>query len=506
MTNNAKLFSGICIIGFTLLLFNAVCAQSVSYVDMVKNHLNKRMDSGRDEYGKKSTSFWMATLDPYTGKYPANDTRPKDIPNRVYLNRPIDAPKGATLYWDMASLVAAYNVSQITGDSKYADAADAYVKDFMKHCVAKNGIYLWGNHFYYDAYADTTLRFGSKGIAVPVDFVDETGSLHEMRPLPGAWELLWALDSASVEKEIRTAGYNHITNTTTGQFNRHAQGAGRSGHSFLEAGGMIVHMNAWLYGKTKDEALADRAMLVAGYSFKNQGDSTGLLVNSPRQSRWDGSAASTEVGLWARALLAASAYMNETRKNEMIAMADQAVSAWIRQGFDPQSCAYYGLLSVDDGQPIYRPDNYPYRPDDYSSLWQPLFPRHDYPMSLAESCLELYKINQKPQYKAACERWYQYIKSDLPARNGQGAYAEHYARVIHFLLNSYEVFGDNKFKELAQVVAKEAVDFLYLPEANMFRSHTGEDRFDTVDGVGMLSLTLQWLETGNKPDLKGFFF
>lgn len=448
----------------------------------------------------------MATLDPHTGKYPEDDTRPKDIPNRVYLTRPVDAPKGSTLYWDMASVLTAYNLSEMTGDDKYANAADAYIRAFMDHCVAKNGVYLWGNHYYYDAYIDTTVRFGSNGDAYPVNFAEEEGTLHEMRPLPAAWDILWALDAASVEKEIRTAGYNHITYPATGQFNRHAQGEGRSGHSFLEAGGMIVHMLSWLYGKTQDEKLAERAMLVAGYSFQHKGDSTGLLINSPRQIRWDGSASSTEVGLWARALLASSAYMDEQRRNEMIDMADQAVSAWIKQGFDPQTCAFYGLLSTDSGDPIYRPDDYPYRPDDYSSLWEPLFPRHDYPMSLAESCLELYKINQKPQYKAACERWYQDIRNKLPARNGKGAYAEHYARVIHFLLNCHDVFGDNKYKELAQLIAKEAVGFLYLPEAKMFRSHTGEDRFDTVDGVGMLSLSLIWLETGKQPEMMGFFF
>lgn len=468
--------------------------------------MTKRINSGKDEYGSKNTPFWMATLDPYTGKYPENDERPRDIPNRVYLDRPVDAPKGATLYWDLPSILTAYNLSEMTGDAQYVGAADAYIKAFMEQCVAQNGVYLWGNHYYYDAFADTTVRFGSNGDIAPVNFAQETGSAHEMRPLPAAWEILWGIDAESVEEEIRTASLNHITFPATGQFNRHAQGEGSNGHSFLEAGGMIVHMLSWLYGKTQDESLAERAMLVAGYSFQNKGANTGLLINSPRQSRWDGSASSTEVGLWARALLASSAYMDADRRNEMVNMADQAVSAWIRYGFDPQTCNYYGLLSVESGEPIFRPDNYPYRPDDYSNLWEPLFPRHDYPMAFGESCLELYKINQKPQYKAACERWYQIIKKDLPARNGDGAYAEHYARVIHFLLHCHEVFGENKYLNLAQQVAKESVDFLYLPQANMFRSHTGEDRFDTVDGVGMLSLSLLWLETGSRPEMMGFFF
>lgn len=506
MTCSRNFLFALYMLGVILFFSAAARSQSISYVDMVTNHLNKRIESGKDEYGAEKTPFWMATLDPHTGKYPKNDDRPDDIPNRVYLNRPVDAPKGSTLYWDMASILTAYHLSETTGDEQYASAADAYIRAFMEHCVAQNGVYLWGNHYYYDAFADTTLRFGSNGDTAPVDFALETGSLHEMRPLPAAWDALWAIDPESVEKEIRTAGYNHITDHKTGKFNRHAQGP-RSGHAFLEAGGMVIHMLSWLYGKTQDETLAEEAMLVAGYSFRHRGDDTGLLINSPGKDRWDGNASSTEVGLWARAMLASAEYMDDARKSEMISMADQAVSAWIRYGFDPDQCAFYGLLSVSDGEPVFRgSDTYPYKPDDYSSLWEPLFPRHDYPMSMAESCLELFRINQKPQYKAACERWYQVIRAHLPAREGKGAYAEHYARVIHFLLNCNEVFGDNKYKELAQVVAKESVGFLYLPEAKMFRSHTGEDRFDTVDGVGMLSLSLIWLETGEKPEMMGFFF
>lgn len=474
------------------------------YVDMVISHLSKRIDSGRDEYGSKATPFWMATLDPYTGKYPENDKRPKEIPNRVYLSRPVDAPKGSTLYWDMASIVTAYNISQMTGDNTFASASDEYIRAFMEHCVAQNGVYLWGNHFYYDAFVDQTLRFGSSGDPEPVNFSSENGSLHEMRPLPGAWEALWRISPESVEKEITTATYNHISNHETGEFNRHAQGS--RGHAFLESGGLIVHMLAWLYGKTKDETLAERAHLVARYSFEQQSETTGLLPISPNKERWDKYATSTEVGLWARALLAGAEYMNEARKEAWINMADQAVTSWIKYSFNPDNCQFYGLLAVDTGAPVWREDDYPYKPDDYSSIWEPLFPRHDYPMSMAESCLKLYQITGKPQYKATCQRWYKEIKAKLPARDGRGAYAEHYARVIHFLLGCSETFDDPKYAQLAAQVAQEATTFLYLPEANMFRSHTGEDRFDTVDGVGMLSLSLIWLETGKQPEMMGFFF
>lgn len=472
------------------------------YLSLIISHLNKRIDNGKDIYGKRNTDFWMASLNTETGAYPKNDKRPSDIPNRAYLYRPVDAPKGSTLYWDMPSIAAAYNISSITGDQKYANAASNYIKAFLKHCVAKNGIFLWGNHYYYDAFQDTTLVFGSSGDPVPVDFSTEDGSKHELRPLIPAWDALWEIDPEATEKEIRTASEGHLTDPATGEFNRHAQN--KRGHAFLEAGGILVHMLAWLYDKTSDPSLIEMASSIAHYSFKHRGPATGLLENSPNKSRWDKYTSTTEVGFWARCILAASEYVEEDIRKDWIHMADEAVSAWIRYGYDPDKCQYYGMLSVATGDPVWKEDSYPYKPDDYAKIWEPLFPTHDYPMLMAESCLKLYQLTGKVEYKAACERWFKDIQNQLPARDGKGAYAEHYARAIHFLLGCSETFEDARYKLLAEKVATEAVDFLYAQD--MFRSHPGEDRFDAVDGMGLLSLTLIWLETGEKPDMMGIFF
>jgi len=79
----------------------------------------------------------MSSLDIRTGKYPGDDTRPAHIPRRHY--RAIDAPKGCSLYWDQPLLEAAYRLSEITSDQKYAKAADDYIRDFLKHCIAGYG-------------------------------------------------------------------------------------------------------------------------------------------------------------------------------------------------------------------------------------------------------------------------------------------------------------------------------------------------------------------------------
>lgn len=483
---------------------------SQSYYDLVINHFTKRLANGKDKYGPQTTSFWMSSLNTATGEHYGNDTlRPDDRPQRLYQDRPVEAPWGSSMYWDMPQVVVAYYLSEKTNDATYSDAADAYIQAFFENCVAKNGRFLWGNHYYYDAFQDATLEFGSDGIAEKVDFATETAVLHEMRPIAPSWQALWNIDPEITEAAIRSAIDGHLTNSATGEFNRHAEG--KRGHAFLEAGGVLVYSAAWLYAKTQDASLLEKAKRMANYSFLNKGAETGLLENSPNQDRWDKIYSTTEVGLWARGLLEAANYVDETTRQQWITMADEAMTAWLEYGFDPKQYEYYGILRVSNGEPVFEEDflndfesKTVYSPDNYTSFWEPLFPRHDYPMPFAESCLKLYELTGKDYYKSACYRWMAAIKNDLPAWDGKGGYADLYGRVIHFLLGGHKTFSDERFRILAQDVADEAVERLYAQ--GMFRTHTGEDRYDVADMFGFLAASLIWLETGEEPNMMGIYY
>jgi len=156
---------------------------------------------------------------------------------------------------------------------------------------------------------------------------------------------------------------------------------------------------------------------------------------------------------------------------------------------------------VSDGEPILGPKETIYQPGDYSDLWEPLFPAHDYPMPFAESCLNLYLLTGKEIYREACWLWANQIHASLPARSGKGGYAEHYGRCIHFLLAYKEVFGEPLVYDLAIDLCDEAIEFLFAQD--MFRGHPGEDRYDALDGVGFLLLALIRLHTDEEPEMMG---
>lgn len=468
---------------------------SGAYLRAVQVHFDTLLASGLATYGKRPCAMWMASLDTGTGRYPENDARPTAVGKRVYRN--IDAPRGCSLYWDQPSIVAAHALCCVTGESRYAAAADAYVRDFLNRCVSFSNMFLWGNHYYYDAFRESVVRFVVDEDPVPCDPAADPGDLHEIRPIPPAWGSFWRVSPEMTESAIRAAAAGHVVDPATGEFQRHAEH--RRGCAFLEAGGILVESLAWLFEKTGDAGLANLAGKIAGYSFRHRHPVTGLLENNPTATRWDKHTATTEVGLWANSLMRAS---ERTGRSEWLEMADLAVSSWLRFGYDASRQQYYGRLAVADGRPILGAKTTPYQPRDYSDIWEPLFPTHDYPLCFAEACLSLFAATGREEYLVAAERWSDIIQETLLAPDGRGRYAEQYGRCIHFLLRLEKATGKPRPGDLTARIAHEAMSVLFTGE--MFRGHPGENRYDAVDGVGFLLLALIQLGAGQPPpDLMG---
>ena len=474
------------------------------YLSRIAGHYGKLVRVALDVHGPQRTDLWLASVDIRRGgQYEAV----RQESRRVY--RTIHAPHGSTLYWDQPAVACAYVVSRMTGDSRYRDAADRYIKAFLKRGISRNGLFLWGNHVYNDVFEDRVAHIGS--------------SWHEARPLPPAWEMFWAVAPESTERCIREIGRQHVKDKQSGRFCRHAsttstaQPKGKpSGLPFLESGGIIVESLCWLAAKTgnKDPTLTDLALRVARYSYRHRDEKTGLLSNQPFQRRWDYGVSTTEVGLWAGCLLRAAA---DTGIDEFRAMARAAVAAYLRYGYDANGGKYFGALRIESGKPAFEAvATTPYRPGKYADVWEPLFPTHNYPMAMAEACVTLYGRNRDELFKQAILRWVGHVRASLPAQYPSahnrdrkmilGAYAGQYGRCIHFLVRAAHVLKDRATLELARRVADDAMARLYVEDAGMFRSHPGQDSCDAVDGAGLLFLALIYLQTGEEPDALGFHF
>jgi len=459
------------------------------YLGRVRDHLDAVLSDGTDHYGPRTTAMWVASLDTQARTYPVDHPK-AGAGQRVY--RDIDTPFGSAIYWDQPALVAAHALSRATGDDRYAQAADAYVRDFLAVGIAESGLFEWGNHVYYDVFTDEITRFH--------------GGPHEMRPIPPAWELFWRVSPAATERQIRAAGRLHLFDFETGGFNRHADG--QAGCAFLETGGILAEMLCWLGRRAGDTTLYDTALRIANYSFSHRNPATGLLENNPTETRWDKFMCTTEVGVWAGSLLRAAEYSGWS---EFMQMARDAVAAYLRYGYDADARRYYGKLQVADGEHVLSaPDDVPglnrfYQPATYADPWNAYFPTHDYPIALAETCAALYRLTGEAQFAEAIDRWAGVLRETPPpveTADGHREYAELYGRDIHFLLRAADATGNAAYQAQAAALADQAIDRLFAH--GMFRTHAGEDRTDAVDGIGYLLLALLYLQTGEPADYLGF--
>lgn len=490
----------------TLLLVIVSCENSpeAERPDPFLAHYATLVKSLTDQYGETETPVWLSSWNLESNRYPFEFSRPDSIPCRVYLDRSVDAPGGATLYWDLPDMAAAVLLSNETGDGRFEQAAKAYVGFYLDKCTADNGVILWGNHYYYDVLQDTPVRFQSKEPPRPVDFSTETGDLHEMRPLLPPWELLYDWFPSRVERHIRQSVQQHLADPETGAFNRHANG--ESEYAFLEAGAVLIHSLAFLYEKTKDPELLDLAERILQFSFSNRDPETGLVINSPSRDRWDQHSSTTEIGLWTLYVLKAADHVPSETAERWVRIVETALAPWLKYGFDDDAGMFYGSLNVTTGEPIEKTDDYPYKPDTYTDIWNPLFPIHDYPMYFAESCLKLYQMTGKEIYRDSAGKWLMTVKHQLEERENRLLYAENYARVIHFLYRYGMIFEDSEAIQQADILAEEAIEKLYVPEARLFRGHTGEMRYDAVDGVGLLFFACKELENETNDFFERLFF
>lgn len=467
------------------------------YLTACLDHLDTQLREGLADTGPEPTAMWLSSLDARTAK-PVVD-RPADAPRRVYRN--IDAPGGSAAYWDMPLMVAARRLGDLTERPALTEAAHAYLRDVLARSRARNGLLLWGNHYFWDASRGCVVSFRSEEPPEPVDVRREDGALHEARPLPPAWDLLAEVDAEAADKAIGAMGAWHVFDPRCGGFNRHADR--HSGCAFLESGGILVESLCWQAGRTRDGKLARRlvelAMKIAGFSWAHRRKDIDLPENNPTRDRWDKLVCTTEVGLWAGSLLRAFA---RTGQREFLAVAYKAMAAYLEHGYDDRAGLYFGRLNVADGSPDLIDPATPYMPGEYADNYNAMFPTHDYPLAMAEACAQLLAITGDDIFREGVERFAATL-ADLP-NPSRPIYAESLGRAVWFLLSAAETTKSDPPRRQAEALAEWALEHLWT--GTLFRTHTTEDRYDAVDGLGLLMLALIRLETGQAPDAMGFGF
>ena len=468
-----------------------------AYVDYVRQCLDALMEYGTDRYGERHLPILVSILDVESRTCPVNPAK-LDESWRVG-RRGRRSPAGANMLMDQSTLKTMFLMSKATGDEKYAKFARTYMDYYMRNFVDEKGFFWWGWHRHYDVFKEV--------------MTGHNNNYHELNAANLIdWERLWAVNPEAVRKEIEAIWKWHVIDKGTGEINRH--GDGRKGCDFSESAGPFLHAFAFLYTKTNDKVWLERAKLLAMYYWNLRNKETNLFAQRPNagKKRFDGSHFVTiNTGLYCHTLL--KTY--ELTGDEMFR--DHAVAylaAYAKYGFDEKTDKFWGSLNLDGTHvpgPRLKEGYAREEPRGHLDLWSPYVLAYELPIYTAQVYAYAYQITKEDIFLTTAKRFAAWIEKHPPSKGcleescyegyakeyaPHGTYADKYGRCVSFFVHLYILTGGEKYLNLANEMADEAIAKLYFQ--GLFRGHPAKPYYEATDGVGFLLYALLELDQAVK--------
>lgn len=216
------------------------------YLERVTAYANVMLEHGQDTYGETSGPLFAEELDRTTLRMLADEAleAAAAIPYETWGIRSHDRMLGGANPQHCTNLYQIlYALTAITGEARYAEAADASVKYFFEQCQSEvTGLLYWGEHAGWDLRRDAPLETSS-------------GNIHEFyRPWP-LWERSWELAPEPCLRFARGLWEHQIGDHETGGFSRHAkisQHGPAPNAPYARHGGFYIEVWAYAYKKTGD--------------------------------------------------------------------------------------------------------------------------------------------------------------------------------------------------------------------------------------------------------------
>ena len=477
----------------------------MTYLKAVRNCCDVLMDRGTDRYGSVHAPLLVSILDIESLNCPENPL-PLDEAWRV-IRRGRRNPASSNLLMDQVTIKTMYLLSQITGQSTYADFSNTYVDYYLKNLVDDRGLIWWGWHRCFDVFREA--RVGHNG---------DPHEFHASHCI--AWENLWQINPNAVRREIEAIWTWHVCNKESGEINRHCDA--KAGCDFSMTAGAFLYAFAFLYTKTGNGVWLDRARLLANYYWTRRNPNTDLFPDRPNAGlkRFDGGHFLTSnVGLHGHALLKTEELTGDVLFRNY---AKAYLQAYHRYGYDAEAGKYWGSLTLD-GTPVLGPrvytDNidstagyHASQPRGYLDLWQPYVCGYEHPLYAAQVYVYGFERTGEPAFLEAAKTFASWIAKELDHKMcmpntwykgyaetyaPHGTYADHYGHLISFFTHLFVQTNDGSYLALARRVADEAIE--KLSHNGIFRGHPHKPYYEATDGVGYLMYGLLCLHLVSDP-------
>lgn len=234
------------LLGFALVSHGA---ESFNFLDVVRRYADTMIDHGRDNYGPEKSGLILSalnrtTLAPLTVRpAPPGGIRRGDRPGR-----PWSAMNGANPQLDQNLLRVLYTLSELTGNSRYAKAADDELTWFFNHTMSpKTSLLPWGEHLSWDVMLDAPISGGEE-------------MMHEFARPWVLWERCFALVPEASRKFALGLWEHQIADHVTGAFDRHApylEHGPADGRDFPRHAGFYIGTWCYAWKNTRDKVFLD---------------------------------------------------------------------------------------------------------------------------------------------------------------------------------------------------------------------------------------------------------
>jgi hypothetical protein len=424
--------------------------KNARYLGPVIGCLDTLIEDCTDTYGAEHSPMFCSLVDLETHRIP------EKAPPLLREQRKADrAYPGGNLQHDMFTLLAMYHVGELTGDDRYAKAADAYLEFFLRRPAAVgNGLFPCGEHAFWD--------FEKEAIGgLPYQ--------EELAFIPGEFlEKLWTINPQATEKHIRQIVLHFLLGDQW-LWNRHAMILSDKRPTkpapFPRHGGFYIYQWAFLYGKTHEPGLlelakktadANRVQPKANLSMISLGLS---LLRANKELLGDD--AVPEWDTFGRECLApiVESTKDQPKQGRILMFAPY--------GEEPQTGRTYGFWDkVYEGS-----GGYAFVGAEKLSLM----------------CLCAHRLTGSQEHlQYAKDVWdtYQTLSrpDDEPITPGK------FGGLIALSLDLYDLTGEEKYLKFARSNADWAVDELY--SNGLFRAASGKDYYEAANGVGPLLIEL----------------
>lgn len=236
-----------------------------NHLALVRRYADALIENGTDTYGDEHSGMLLSMMN--RDKLRPFDKMPKE-PSGV-RNADRVTPHGSNVNLDQNLYRVLYVLSEITGDAKYRDAADAALTKFLKATPSpKTKLFAWGEHLCWDLKKDGWASNDNRSTHEPKRPTILFEKLHSLNPkaMIGYCEGLWE---------------HQIQDHKTGNFSRHADYAKHApgkDWDFPKEGGYFLHDWAQAWQKTRESRFLDHIDVLASRYLRKLGETRHKVI------------------------------------------------------------------------------------------------------------------------------------------------------------------------------------------------------------------------------------